>query len=148
MTTETSPPPPPNAVSPTVGEDRGPVWSVATGIFWGLVFAAFIGVWKASQEVGIATWWRGPRSEPRPILVQVLPLMAPSAMIVGSVLRWPRLALAGVVGALVTLAIGAGDLGPVPKLAVVELAVGASALVFSLAALAAQRAVRPADPAP
>lgn len=120
----------------------GPAWAATTGIFWGLVFAAFIGVWKASQEVGLATWWRGPRSAPRPILVQLLPLVAPSVLVVASMLRSSRLGLLGVAAAVATVAIGAGDLGPIPKLAVVELALGGAGLVFSLASIAAERAVR------
>jgi len=123
--------------SPT---DDEPAWPVATGIFWGLVFAALIGVWKASQEVGLATWWRGPRSAPRPVPVQVVPLIVPSVMVIGAMFRWPRLAWVGVGAGLVTTVIGLGDLAGVPKLALVEIALGAAGVVFSLAALAAGRA--------
>ena len=123
----------------TTSTDDEPAWPVATGIFWGLVFAALIGVWKASQEVGVATWWRGPRSAPRPLPVQILPLIAPSVMVIGAMIRWSRLAWVGVGAGLITAAIGAGDLAGVPKLAVVQLALGGAGVVFSLAALAARR---------
>ena len=106
----------------------------------GLVFAALIGVWKASQEVGLATWWRGPRSAPRPVPVQVLPLIAPSVMVIGAMFRWKHLAWVGVGAGLVTALIGTGDLDRVPKLALVQIALGAAGVVFSLAALAAGRA--------
>ena len=123
----------------TTSTDDEPAWPVATGIFWGLVFAALIGVWKASQEVGVATWWRGPRSAPRPLPVQILPLIAPSVMVIGAMFRWSRLAWVGVGAGLITAAIGAGDLAGVPKLAAVLLALGGAGVVFSLAALAARR---------
>ena len=107
-------------------------------LFWGLVFVAVVGVWKASQELGVATWWRGPRSAPQPALVQILPLVAPSVMVIGGVFRWRALPWFGVVASIVTAAIGAGDLGRVGRLGLVEVALGAAGLVFSLAALAAQ----------
>jgi hypothetical protein len=119
--------------------DDEPAWPVATGIFWGLVFVALIGVWKASQEVGVATWWRGPRSAPQPVPVQILPLIAPSVMVIGSMFRWRQLAWVGVGAGLVTAAIGAGDLADMPKLALVQIALGGAGVVFSLAALAARR---------
>lgn len=123
--------------------ERAPsVWWSGTALFWGLVFVAFIGIWKASQEVGLATWWRGPRSNPRPIVVQLLPLYAPTVMVMGAIGRWRRLGEASLVAALVTVAIALGDLGTVPKLAWVELALGGAAVLFSLASIAAARATR------
>jgi len=107
-------------------------------LFWGLVFVALVGVWKASQELGVATWWRGPRSAPQPVLVQILPLVTPSVMVIGGVFRWRLLPWLGLLAAAATAAIGAGDLGRVWRLGLVEVALGAAGLAFSLAALAAQ----------
>lgn len=131
---------PPETASESTGRFDG--WPMATAVFWGLVFVAVVGVWKASQEVGVATWWRGPRGASRPVLVQILPLVAPAVMVVGALFHWRRLPWLGLGAAAVTAAIGAGDLAVVPQLAVVEIALGAAGALFSLAALAARRATR------
>lgn len=108
-----------------------------TACLWGFVFLALTGVWKASQELGLATWWLGPFSEPNSPVLRLLPFYAPTAMVIASVsnLRW--LPWAGLGASAVTMVIGAVDLGEVRRLGLVELAVGAAAAAFSLASFAA-----------
>ncbi|MFV0309541.1 MAG: hypothetical protein ACK5OX_17565 [Desertimonas sp.] len=142
MTTEPAVTPTPTEAIATPDGRWRPSWMIATAAFWGLVFVAFIGVWKASQEVGLATWWRGPRSNPQPVVVQLVPLYAPMAMVIAALGRSRRIGLAGLVAAAVTIAVALGDLGTVRKLAWVELAVGVAAVVFTLASVAASRATR------
>ena len=68
-----------------------PGWRLVTGATWVMVFVAFTGVWKASRELGLATWWLGPISEPRPLLVMLLPFLAPVAMVVATLNNAARL---------------------------------------------------------
>jgi hypothetical protein len=107
-----------------------PGWRVTTGLVWAMVFVAMIAVWKTSRELGLSTWWLGPLGEPAPWFVTLLPFVPPAAMVVLTMnnavwMPWGGLAAAGALGA-----IGAADLGRVPRLGVVELAIaGAGALV-------------------
>jgi hypothetical protein len=114
-----------------------PLWVVLTAVFWAMVFLAMTGVWKASQELGLATWWLGPFSDPNPIFVRTLPFYAPTAMVIVTLcnLRW--LPFAGLFASAITLVIGALDLSEVRRLGLVELAIGGAAAVFSLASITA-----------
>ncbi len=47
---------------------------------WVGVFVAYMAVWKASEEIGIATWWLGPRSDPQPLVVRLVPFIVASAV--------------------------------------------------------------------
>lgn len=110
-------------------------WLVTTAALWALVFLAMTGVWKASQELGLATWWLGPFSDPNGLTVRLTPFLAPTAMLIAALANLPWLPLGGVLAGLATAGIGLFDLGSVPRLGVVELAVGAAATAFSLASL-------------
>lgn len=102
---------------------------------WVGVVLALAAVWNTSAQLGLSTWWLGPRAEPRPLLVQLGPFVAPMLMILGTVnharwLGWFGLAAASVVGA-----VAVGDLGRVTSLAVVELLIAGAAAAVSAAAL-------------
>lgn len=106
-------------------------------MLWVFVFLALTGVWKASQELGLATWWLGPFSDPNSPALRLLPFYAPTAMVVVSLsnLRW--LPFAGLGASAVTIVIGLLDLGEVRRLGLVELAIGGTAAAFSLLSLTA-----------
>src|SRR5687767_14741440 len=89
----TAPPPPPPAPPSTAVPPAPPVpasdarvrpgqltrqWQVATVAMWGVTMLAFVGIWKASRELGLATWWKGPESEPQPFVVVLAPFYLPS----------------------------------------------------------------------
>lgn len=108
-------------------------WRVITACCWIGVVASFAAIWNTSERLGLSTWWLGPRGDPMPVYVRLLPFVAPTLMIlaVSSGVRW--LWRWGVGAALVTAAIGLGDLGGFSGLAGIELAAAVAALAVSLA---------------
>ena len=111
-------------------------WRVLTALMWAFVLVAFTGVWKASRELGLATWWLGPQSEPQPVFVMLAPLYLPAAMAFGALNNVRRLPWLGLGASAATAAIGVVDLTRVTRLGLVELALAASGAVFSLASFA------------
>lgn len=143
MPTATPLPPPPPTVPRDERDQRdGPVagqltrgWQLATVLVWGATFVALAGVWKASRELGLSTWWRGPVSDPAPFLVTLIPFVGPAAMVVAALYGARRLPWYGLAASAVTAAVGLGDVGRVVRLGVVELALAAATAVFSGASL-------------
>lgn len=136
----TSPPdgptllPPPVARPGRVGE-VSPAWRVALSIAWVLVFLAYLGVWKASEEIGIGTWWLGARSNPQPVVVRLVPFIV--VAVFGAVASFPvkRLPLVSLAGALLLAAIALPDFSRASGLAVVELAIAGAVALVALASL-------------
>jgi hypothetical protein len=119
---------------PRAGE-LTPPWRIGTTLTWISVVLAFAAVWNVSVQLGLSTWWLGPRGTPRPRVVQLLPFVAPMLMVLGTInnvrwLGWYGLGASGVLAA-----IGFGDLGRVATIAATELAVAAAAAAISLASL-------------
>ncbi len=119
---------------PRAGELTLP-WRVTTAMVWIGVVLAFAGIWNASVQLGLSTWWLGPRGDPQPRLVQLSPFVAPLLMVLGALnnVRWAS--WFGLLAAAVTAGVGLGDLGRVGSIAAVELAVAAAAAAVSLASL-------------
>jgi hypothetical protein len=103
-------------------------------VTWVGVLLAYMAVWKASEELGIATWWLGPRSNPQPLVIRLVPflLAAVFAILAGYNVR--RLPLIGLVGAVLLAAIALPDLSRSTGLAIVEFAIAASVMLVSAAA--------------
>ena len=143
---ETSLPPPPPPAPPHTGaveHDDGPRagqltagWRVTVLATWVLVFLAYTAVWKASRELGLATWWLGPTAEPRPIPVLLLPFVAPVTMIIATINNSRRLPWYGLAAAAVGVAIAVGDLGTFRRLGLVELGIAVAAGAVSVASMA------------
>ena len=137
------PPPAPPGTATAARVERPPVpgqlttgWATVTWLAWTGVVAGFAAVWYSARITGFSTWWLGPESEPRLILVSLLPFAAPIAMITGGLRGARRLPWAGIVGSMWCAAFGIGDLGRVNGYAVVELVLAAGALAVSLASFA------------
>jgi hypothetical protein len=143
---EVRPPRAPYFGTPRPGQ-LTPLWIVLTAVLWVCVFLALTGVLKASQELGLATWWLGPFSDPNPLVLRLLPFYAPTVMVIVGLSNFRWLPLAGLFASAVTLVIGFLDLGDVRRLGLVEVAIGVAAAVFSLASLTAMYR-SPADPSP
>lgn len=43
------------------------------GLGWVAAFFAYAAVWQASVQIGIGTWWVGPRAQPTSLLVKLIP---------------------------------------------------------------------------
>ena len=110
-------------------------WRIGTAITWISVVLALAAVWNTSVQLGLSTWWLGPRGEPQPRVIQLAPFVAPVLMVLGTInnLRW--LGWYGLAASGVLAAVGLGDLGRVGSIAATELAIAGAAAVISLASL-------------
>ncbi len=101
---------------------------------WVGVFVAYMAVWKASEELGLATWWLGPRSSPQPVLIRLAPFIVTAVFGILASYNVPRMPAIGLLGAAVLAAIAAPDLSRSTGLAIVEFAIAAAVAVVSAAA--------------
>lgn len=100
---------------------------------WALVVVAWSGVWKASIELGLATWWLGPIAEPQPVVVRLLPFVPPAIVAVLALNNTRRLPWIGLGASAIAAVIGAVDLSYVRRLGIVELAIAGAAAAVSVA---------------
>lgn len=110
-----------------------PAWRTAYTVGWLCALLGMASVWKSSRTLGLSTWWLGPDADPQLLVVSLLPFVAPIALVVASMRNVRFLPHAGVVGGLVTLGVGLGDLGRFQGLATAELVIGGAALLVSIA---------------
>jgi hypothetical protein len=97
------------------------------------VFVAWSGVWKASRELGVATWWLGPDGDPQPIFVSLLPFVAPLAMVLLALNNVRRLPWYGLAAAAVCALIGIVDLSYVRRLGIAELVIAGAGAAVAIA---------------
>ena len=109
-------------------------WRTVFAVSWGAIFLSFAAVWEASRELGLPTWWLGPSSAPRPLLVQIVPFVLPAIATSCAAWNTRRLPWIGAAAAAVTLAVAAGDLTSVTRLGYVEGLLGLAGLATSVAA--------------
>ena len=121
-----------------------PGWRATTAVAWILVFVAWSGVWKASRELGIATWWLGPVGEPQPVPVMLLPFVAPSVLVALALNNARRLPWYGLAASLISAVIGIVDVSYIRRLGYVELLLAAAGAAASVASLSGM--YRPAQP--
>jgi hypothetical protein len=129
-----TPAPAPPLEPPRAGE-LSPGWRIVTAVTWIGVVVALAAVWNASVQLGLSTWWLGPRAQPRPRVVQLSPFVPAVLMLLGTInhvrwLGWFGLAASGVVAAC-----GVADLDRFDSLAVLQVLIGAAAAVVSVASL-------------
>lgn len=108
-------------------------WRIVTVATWITVVAAFAAVWNTSVQLGLRTWWLGPRSEPRPIAIRLLPFVPSVLIVLATINRVRRSAVLGLLGAAYLAVIGVVDLGYVRRLGFVELAIAVAAALVSVA---------------
>ena len=111
------------------------VWRLVTAAVWIGVAAALAAVWNASVQIGLATWWLGPRSSPQPVVVKLLPFVPSVLMLLATINQVRRLAILGLVASAAVALVGLVDLGYVRGLALVELGIAAAAGLASAASL-------------
>ncbi len=142
-----APPPAPTwSTSPSVRVgDLTATWRILLGLAWTAGFFAYAAVWQASVQLGIGTWWIGPRADPTPTLLRLVPFLVCLAMILCVVYGLRRLPTIGVTLGLGLAAFAIPDLTRSTSLAVTELVV--AALLVIVSASARTGLVRPAEPA-
>jgi hypothetical protein len=104
-----------------------------TVAMWVGVFVAYLAVWKASEEIGIATWWLGPRSSPQPVAVRLVPYVVAAFFGILASYNVKRLPLVGLIGSLALAAIAVPDLSRSTGLAVIEFTIAGAVLLVSAA---------------
>lgn len=119
------------------------MWRIVLTLGWVGVFFAFAAVWKASEEIGIATWWLGPRSAPQPVVVRVLPFAL--AIAVGAVVaaNWRAAVWVSLVGSGLVAVVAAFDISRSGGLAVIEFAIASSIALVTLAAFSGRYRASP-----
>jgi len=110
-------------------------WRIITGITWALVVAAIGAVWRVSDQLGLSTWWVGPRGEPQPRIVQLLPFVPGVLMMLIAINRVRYVAVWGLLASSLIVATGIADLGRVVRLGLLEVMIGAAAAIVSLVSL-------------
>lgn len=111
-------------------------WSLLFGLGWLGVLVGMAGVWTASRQLGLSTWWLGPPASPRPLFITLVPFAPPALLAAAAFNRTRYLAWWGLAGAVVLALVGLGDLGRVRGFGLVELALAAAGAAISLASLA------------
>lgn len=111
-----------------------PGWTVTFALGWLAVGVAFAAVWAVSRQLGLSTWWLGPKAQPRPIYVTMVPFLPSVLLLAGAASGFRNLAWYGLAGAGVLAGVGIADLGRVASIAALELAIAVAAALVSLAA--------------
>lgn len=141
--TAPTPRPTPRRVRPG---QLSPAWRAIVVAAWLGALAAYLAVWKASEELGLATWWLGPRSDPQPVVVRLVPFVVTAALGILAAANVPRMPVIGLVGSATLAAIAVPDLSRSTGLATVEFAIAAAVLLVSAASFTGTyRRPRPSD---
>ena len=130
----TEPPPPtsPSGTPPRQGQ-LTTAWRAMVVTTWVAAFVGYLAVWKASEEMGIATWWLGPRSSPQPIVIRLIPFVVTATFGILASYNVPRMPVIGLLGSLGLAAIAIPDLSRSTGLALIEFAIAGAVLLVSAA---------------
>lgn len=115
---------------------------------WIAAFFAYAAVWQASVQIGIATWWVGPRSQPTPTLIRMIPFILSITGALFAVYNVRRLSHVSFGFAIGSLLIALPDFSRSVGLAVVEVMISASLLALALGSLTGRYRLALAEPAP
>jgi hypothetical protein len=107
-------------------------WRILMIAAWIMVFFAYAAVWKASDEIGIGTWWLGSRSQPTPIPVRLIPFLIAFALTILATYNVRRLPWIATATSLLLAVMATFDFAWSAGLAVVELGVALGALLTAL----------------
>ena len=108
-------------------------WRTMMVTTWVGVFVAYLAVWKASEELGIATWWLGPRSNPQPLAIRLVPFIVTAVFGILATYNVRRLPAIGLVGAVALIGVAVPDLTRSRGLATIEFAIAGAVLLVAAA---------------
>ena len=109
-------------------------WRLVLGGAWLAAFFAYAAVWQASVQLGIATWWIGPRSQPTSAWIRIIPFLGTIAVAICVLYNLRRIVWISAAGAALAVVFALPDLDRSTGLAVVELMIAAVlAIVTALA---------------
>lgn len=98
-------------------------WRLLVGAAWVAAFFAYSAVWQASVQIGIGTWWLGPRAQPTNMLVRVLPFVLCIAMALCALYNVTRLLRVSMLGVALAALISVPDFSRSVGLGVAELVI-------------------------
>lgn len=111
-------------------------WTAVFCAGWFAVMCGFAAVWASARTTGYPTWWLGSASEPRLVLVSLLPFVVPLVLVVEGLMHQRRLPLWGILGAGACSVVAILDLSHQPRYAAVEFLLAGGGLAVSVAAFA------------
>jgi hypothetical protein len=120
-----------------------PLWRALLGAGWMLAFFAYAAVWSASVQIGIGTWWIGPRGQPSPVLVKMLPFVLCLIVALCALYSARRLVAISAVATLLTVAGAVPDLSRSIGLGVAELVISGCLAVVTTGALTGRYRLAP-----
>lgn len=122
-------------------------WRLIVALAWIAAFFAYAAVWQTSVQIGISTWWVGPRSAPPAIWIRVLPFVVTILAVLLVVYNVRRVVEACTALGASTALIALPDLSRSVGLAVLELIISAALIAVGAAAFTGRYRLAPA-PAP
>lgn len=114
--------------------DITPAWRIALGVAWVLAFFGYAAIWQASVQIGIGTWWIGPRAQPANIAIKMLPFALALGVAVSIVYDVPRVLRVSSVAVALAALIALPDFSRSSGLGTAEAIVAALVGIVTLAA--------------
>ena len=121
---------------------QGSGWRVVLMLGWVGGILGYSTIWAVSRQIGLPTWWLGPRSAPSPVYMVSLPFVLPVLILIGLAANLKRIATFSLLAAVLTFGIAAGDGSSQPGLALAQVAISVGLLCASLAAVIGARFLR------
>jgi len=118
-------------------------WRVVLCLAWIGGFFAFAAVWQASVQIGIGTWWIGPRALPAPPYIRLLPFALTLVMALCVIYNTPRIVRTSFVGTLLVAAIAIPDFSRSVSMAIAELVVAGLLLLVTVGAVSGRYRLQP-----
>jgi hypothetical protein len=122
-----------------------PAWRITVIVTWVGALLAYMAVWKASEEIGIATWWLGPRSNPEPMYIRLVPFAVVAVFVILAGYNIKRLPWVSLGGSVVLALIAIPDLSRSAGLAAIEFAIAGAVALVSLGSLSGMYRAAPPD---
>jgi hypothetical protein len=123
-------------------QSQGSGWRVVLMLGWVGGILGYSTIWAVSRQIGLPTWWLGPRSAPSPVYIVSLPFILPVLVLIGLAANLKRIAIFSLLAAVMTLGIAAGDMSSQLGLALAQVAISVGLLCTSLAAVIGARFLR------
>ena len=115
--------------------DLTPRWRYVLAAAWVIAFFAYAAIWQASVEIGIGTWWIGPRAQPTHTVVRVLPSLLSISMAMCAIYNVPRLLRVSAAGVVLATCLAIPDFSRSIGLGVAELVIAGLLGLVTAAAL-------------
>ena len=109
-------------------------WRMLLAVGWLAAGFAYAAVWQASVQIGIATWWVGPRSQPTPAAVRMIPFVLVLLVVLAVLYNVRGLLWLSLIAAGATVLIAVPDFSRSVGLAVTELVISSALIVLSAVA--------------